>query len=142
MLAACVSMRPASCALQVGTNMRVTPGEPFAAQPSVLLLDAAGRPVANATAVAFATEHLNFFQEWVSEAAKTSRSDGAQLHHTRGQNYALLEGVVSSVTGPDGVASWSNLTLTAASSRFLYLMFFCDGAVASWNDPELVAPFP
>ena len=126
----------------VGVNMHVTPGIPFSKQPSVLVTDLSYRPVANATVTVFASEYLNFFQEWVPEAAKTDRSDGTALHHARGQNYALLSGATSALTGADGIATWTDLTLLASSSKYLYLMFYCEGAVASWNDPAMSPPVP
>ena len=36
-----------------------------------------------------------------------------------------------------GIANFGNLTVLAASSRNLHLVFFCDGVVFSWNNPGL-----
>ena len=59
------------------------------------------------------------------------------LHHPRGQNYALLSGDVSLPSDENGIAVFTDVTLVASSSKYLYLMFYCDGAVASWNSPLL-----
>ncbi len=127
---------------KVGTNMRVEPGVPFSKQPRVLLLDEFDRPVPNATVTMFASENLNYFQDFRREADKKSRSDGASLHHPRGQNYALLSGDVSLPSDENGIAVFTDVTLVASSSKYLYLMFYCDGAVASWNSPLLRSPNP
>ena len=130
--------------IEVGppARLQVTVGEPFSVQPSVFVSDAVGNPVAGAVVTAFASEYPNFYQAWVPEEQKSSKDDGAVLHHVRGQCYALLGGVTSSVTGADGIASWHNLSVTAAASKYLYLFFFSEGAVASWSDADLKLPLP
>ena len=127
---------------QVGVNMHVEPGVPFATQPKVLLLGEDDKPVKNAIVTVFASENLNYFQDFRRESDKASRSAGTALHHPRGQNYALLSGDVSLPSDENGIAEFTNVTLIASSSKYLYLMFYCDGAVASWNNPQLTAPSP
>ena len=48
-----------------GTSLHVVPGVPFPRQPTVTVLDRVGAPVPNATVTAFASEHLNFFQQFL-----------------------------------------------------------------------------
>ena len=127
---------------QVGVNMHVEPGVPFATQPKVLLLGEDDKPVKNAIVTVFASENLNYFQDFRRESDKASRSAGTALHHPRGQNYALLSGDVSLPSDENGIAEFTNVTLIASSSKYLYLMFYCEGAVASWNNPQLTAPSP
>ena len=88
------------------------------------------------------TELVSLYPHRILHSPEESRSDGVALHHVRGQSYALLDNVVSSTTGADGIATWDSLTLTASSSKFLYIMFYSEGTVASWNDPELRQPLP
>ena len=38
------------------------------------------------------------------------------------------------------MARWQNLTVMAASSKFVYIYFYCEGTVASWNNPLLQPP--
>ena len=125
---------------QVGVSMNIEPGVPFDKQHSVLLLGWDKEPVPNAVVTIFASENLNYFKDF--EEDKTSRSAGTSLHHPRGQNHALLSGVVSLPSDENGIAVFTNLTLIASSSKFLYLMFYCEGAVASWNNPQLKPPNP
>ena len=125
---------------QVGVSMYIEPGVPFDKQPSVLLLGWDKKPVPNAVVTVFASENLNYFKDF--EEDKTSRSAGTTLHHPRGQNYALLSGDVSLPSDENGIAVFTNVTLTASSSKYLYLMFYCEGAVASWNNPQLKPPNP
>ena len=127
---------------QVGVNMKVEPGVPFEKQPRVLLIGEDDLPVKNAIVTVFASENLNYFQDFRPESDKASRSAGTALHHPRGQNYALLSGDVSLPSDENGIAEFTNVTLMASSSKYLYLMFYCDGAVASWNNPQLTAPNP
>ena len=125
---------------QVGVSMYIEPGVPFDKQPSVLLLGWDNKPVPNAVVTIFASENLNYFQEFSED--KISRSAGTSLHHPRGQNYALLSSDVSLPSDENGIAVFTNVTLTASSSPYLYLMFYCEGAVASWNNPQLKPPNP
>ena len=67
------------------------------------------------------------------------RSIGRATHHIRGQSIALLSGV-RAVTDGDGIARWSDLTVSAASTRYIHLNFFCEGILASWQDPTLKPP--
>ena len=59
---------------QVGANMHVEPGVPFATQPKVLLLGEDDLPVKNAIVTVFASENLNYFQDFRRESDKASRS--------------------------------------------------------------------
>ena len=102
----------------IGYTMTVTPGVPFALQPTAFVLDTQFSPSANRTVTIFASEFPNFFRPWET-GGKTA------THHLRGQNYALLDGVTA-ITDANGVATWERLTLIASSSKFLYLFFYCD----------------
>ena len=80
----------------------------------------------------------NFFSDFAHADASTPAALTKSLEtksYLRGQNYHLLGGVTSLPTDSEGHASWSNLTLLASSSKFLYLYFYCEGVVLSWNDP-------
>lgn len=102
---------------QVGVNMKVEPGVPFEKQPRVLLIGEDDLPVKNAIVTVFASENLNYFQDFRPESDKASRSAGTALHHPRGQNYALLSGDVSLPSDENGIAEFTNVTLMASSSK-------------------------
>ena len=78
-------------------------------------------------------------QPHVGFSAQDTAAVGKLTHYVRGQDIALLSGN-RAVTDADGVATWEALTIEAASSRFVYLNFYCDGVIASWNNPDLRPP--
>ena len=121
-------------------------GKPFEdherlSAPSVYVLDILGRPLRNRTVVAFGWQHPNFFASWVPEnfAQKylPSKSPGATRHHIRGQGYVMLDNAVSMPSDENGRAVFKGLTVRAATTKFLYLMFYCDGVIANWQDPNM-----
>ena len=109
--------------------------------PAVYVMDVLGNPLRNRTVVAFGWQHPNFFASWVPEnfAEKylPSKSPGATRHHLRGQGYVMLDNAVSLPSDETGRAIFQGLTVRAASTRFLYLMFYCDGVIANWQDPNM-----
>ena len=38
------------------------------------------------------------------------------------------------------MAYWHDLTVLASSSKFVYIYFYCEGTVVSWNNPLLRPP--
>lgn len=118
-------------------------GVPLPVQPVVQVVDSEGRGLANRTVVVWSSTVPNIYREWFEMPTTFPGVDFAALgkttHHMRGQSIALLEGETA-VTDADGVAHFTSLTITASSSRFGYLNFYCEGRMASWNDPYLLEP--
>ena len=116
----------------------VLAGGRFEPQPKVRVLDGDGAPLAERMVTIFVSEAPNFFTPFYDVDASTPQTTINSLEvkaYLRGQNYHLISGAVSTRTDANGFASWSNLTLVASSSKFLYLYFYCEGLVHSWNDP-------
>jgi hypothetical protein len=132
---------PATMLVRPGQTPRpegpfVTVGVPFAQQPAVFVRDSQGRPLANRTVKAFAWGHANFFDSWAPTSPIGVRI-GYAGSHLRGQNFALLENAESLLSDENGYAVFEGLTVRAATSPNLHLMFYCDGMVASWMDPDM-----
>ena len=119
-----------------------TLGQPLFSQPRVIVRDYRGTPLADRTVVVWSSNVPNIFvssQPHVGFSAQDTADVGKLTHYVRGQDIALLSGN-RAVTDADGVATWEALTIEAASSRFVYLNFYCDGVIASWNNPDLRPP--
>ena len=119
-----------------------TLGQPLSSQPRVIVRDYRGTPLADRTVVVWSSNVPNIFvssQPHVGFSAQDTAAVGKLTHYVRGQDIALLSGN-RAVTDADGVATWEALTIEAASSRFVYLNFYCDGVIASWNNPDLRPP--
>eukprot|EP00935_MAST-01C_sp_MAST-1C-sp1_P000236 g236.t1 len=52
----------------------------------------------------------------------------------RGENTALLANAQSAPSNANGTAVFTGLTVTASTSRFIYLFFYCQGNVIGWRD--------
>jgi hypothetical protein len=130
----------ASMLIRPGASMPVegpfvTLGVPFETQPVLIVVDRNGRPLPNRTVTAFAWGHANFFDSWAPKSPYLRL--GFDSSHLRGQNFAVLENATSLPSDENGRAVFEGLTVRAASSYWLHLMFYCDGIIASWMDPEM-----
>jgi hypothetical protein len=129
--------------LNSGGGVVIEIGARIDPQPEVRVVDAAGQPLVGRTVVAFSSQVANIYRAAVVPQADIGgvdfSSSGKVGFYARGQNYALLSGARAE-TGSDGVARFANLTVTAASSRFVYLNFYCEGSLASWSDPTMRPP--
>lgn len=113
------------------------PGVVFHTQPRLRVLSEDGTPLAALTVIAFAW-HTPYFFNVSCMAVPGVPCSNTLSHHMRGQNYAQFEPSTASViTDTEGVASFTNLTVRSASSKYLYVFFYCGGVVAPWNDPSL-----
>ena len=127
----------------------VTAGSPLPSQPSVLVADIQGSPLADVQCVAFSSREANFHHSAASaENARGAPDSPGAFHekrqvpsgfvplsksHLEGQRLALLEGEVSQRSGADGVARWTNLAVTGSTSEAVFLCFYCEGVVACWS---------
>jgi hypothetical protein len=57
----------------------------------------------------------------------SSGSSDEERHDIQGQRAAVLSNFVSAVTGEDGVARFSGLTVIGTTSPFVYIAFYCEG---------------
>jgi hypothetical protein len=109
--------------------------------PAVYVRSMTGEPLRNRTVVAFGWQHPNFFASWAptnfAKGIVEFKSHAATRHHLRGQGFTLLDNAVSLPTDEQGRAVFEKLTVRSASSRFFYLMFYCDGIIANWMDPGM-----
>lgn len=117
-------------------------GQPLPAQPQVLVTDYTGTPLANRTVIVWSSNVPNIFvsdKQHVGFSGQDTAAIGKLTYYIRGQSIALLSNT-RAVTNAQGLATWEGLTIEAASSRYVYLNFYCDGVLASWNDPGLEPP--
>jgi hypothetical protein len=56
-----------------------------------------------------------------------------ETHHLQGQRFATLLHAVSEPSDANGVAVFTQLTITGTSSPFVFIAFYCEGATASWS---------
>lgn len=56
----------------------------------------------------------------------------ATVHHIFGQGFAQLAGA-SAFTDVDGIATFGDLRVLAATQTWTYLFFYCEGVVVSWS---------
>lgn len=126
--------------LNSGGGVVLSIGELITPQPQVKVVSPEGLPLAGRTVVAFSSQVFNIYRGASITQNTFGGADfstnGKVAYYARGQNFALLRGT-RAVTDNDGVARFTNLTVTGASSRFVYLNFYCDGALASWSDPTM-----
>ena len=103
-----------------GGGLVAQPGVPIPTQPSVKVVDANGAPLANRTVVVWSSEVPNIFRadspQRTGFTGQDVSDEGKLKAYIRGQSIALLKGT-RAVTDGDGIATWSDLTITAASSR-------------------------
>ena len=104
-------------------------------QPLIQVLGDQGKPLPGAVVTAFA---------WHSPFYEYSQYPGGKLEPNNkgavpfpGHRMATLTGAVSMPSSEEGVASFSNLTVTGTTSDIVYLHFYCQGSLTSWSAPTL-----
>ena len=103
-------------------------GWPTWAQPEVLVLSDEWMPLAGKKVTIFS---------WPWPEFETTEAK----HHIVGQHLALLEGNTA-ISDAEGIASFSSLHITTATSPFTYLMLYCEGVVVSWNSESITGERP
>lgn len=104
-------------------NRSFVPGRPLPFQPQVLATDDSGLPVAGRVVTAAVVPDTSYINSQNNALLDTPSS----LAQVRQDRVALLDGAVA-VTGPDGVARFEELTVSAFSRPSVVIGITCEGA--------------
>ena len=113
---------------------KVVVGERLRNQPAVQVFGDRGKPIVGVVVTAFA---------WPTPQFDYSAQPDGKLGYSRRANVPFpmdsavtLSGARSLPTNENGIAFFTDLTVTGTTHKIMYLHFYCQGTIVSWSTPQ------
>jgi hypothetical protein len=110
--------------------------EALSIQPVLQIFGEKGKPLEGAKVIAFAWHSPYYNYNHYNNGKMTPFEKGAVPFP--GNRFASFANAISEPSNDEGIAVFTNLTITGTTDTIVYLHFYCQGLMASWSAPASI----